>query len=154
MYNLREEDNPEELEVHKASFGNIQQYLTRFKNLQRLNLLNLWGDIEPWKKCITEMLVQNKSLAHLGLSIGEDANERAMLDHQTPYSLEPYLLFEDVCEGYKRRVSQRPLALRTLRLGDGIHFPEAEILDGAVNMGTLEDIYIYNGSVSCSFIPA
>lgn len=92
------------------------------------------------------------NLEHLSLSISEDANDRAFMQASMrdtafgPDERSSYLLFEDVCEGY-RRFPERPLALRTLRLGERIHFPQLDILRGVVNTTTLQDIFIYNGFV-------
>ncbi len=132
-----------EFELDRVAFGSIPKHLTQFRNLQKLTLLELYGDIPTWSKCITEMLVHNTALEHISLSISDEALEQATIDEPAVTSRPSFLLFEDICKGYKK-VSNTILALKTLRLGAGIHFPVPAVLAGAVDATTLQDIFIYN----------
>lgn len=148
MWYAPEEDEQDEIDFHSASFGNIQPCFGHFTQLKSLSLLNLWGDMAPWPACIAELLVRNRHLEQLSLSISEDAIARAEYDPDLDPDERPtFLLFEDICHIYRQTSELSPLALRTLRLGDGIHFPDAERLRGVVDVAVLEDIFIYNGSV-------
>lgn len=105
-----------------------------FENLRRLTLNGLWGTARKWEKDICNILLKNSNLVHLTLSFNTEAI-------QDPDNMQPF--FARLCAQYGSK-TETPLRLKTLRLGDGIEFPDVKILKKLLEPALLEDIYINN----------
>lgn len=130
------------------AFGDAALCFSLFRNLCKLTILNIWGDLSQWRTAIVDILQQSPNLHSLTLSIGaitvESCQRRgdAWPRRQVP-DRSYYRFFSDICEESQQRCLGR-LRLRSLRLGEGIGFPRLSSLIKLVDSTTMQDVHIHN----------
>lgn len=123
-------------------------YFPAFKNLTRLTLLNMFGELGYWSSWILKLFIQNPTLEHLSFSIGCFTKWAIRDDDEGLYNgaLPYHTFFSDLCRKYARKTSVK-LALRSLRLDQPIEYPKLSTLSKLTDTTYLEDIHIATESV-------
>ena len=143
-------DNPEDA-------LNCSVPLEGFKNLTSLELYNFFGNDESLITDLVDVLEECPGLKTLGLSCGCDYDCENL-----PESLlmpeEDFDFLMKLCENYGSRSRLSPLALDTLRLGQGMYIFDLSIMQPVVEnqgkylpklvrMETLKNLHLFNGLV-------
>jgi len=116
-------------QLQRIGFDN--EFFTRghrisgFKNLTSLELYSLsyeWYETDDLIADFAELLLGSPHLKKLGISLATrwDPNTSLMID--SPYF--PISFYPTLSNDYARMEGSRPLAIETLRLGDGIEIAE------------------------------
>ncbi|OAA82238.1 FK506-binding protein 2 [Akanthomyces lecanii RCEF 1005] len=140
------EDGPEETDLEDLILIRLPPRFTpvfkleSFRNMNRLSVMNMFGDPNIWSEWLLGILPQSPSLKHLSLSIAEET-EHILYHCQKQEALAR--VFSGLCFEYGERALQ-PLRLRTLRLGRPFSFPDLPTLSILTELKHLEDIYIFN----------
>ncbi len=130
--------------------------LEGFKNLTSLELYNFFGNPESLIPDLVDALGECPGLKTLGLSSGcdydcENLPEALLIDDE-----EDFDFLHKICENYGSRSRLSPLALDTLRLGQGMYIFDSSIMHPVVkNQGkylpklvqieTLKNLHLFNG---------
>ncbi len=140
------EDGPEETDLEDLILIRLPPRFTpvfkleSFRNMNRLSVMNMFGDPNIWSEWLLGILPQSPSLKHLSLSIAEET-EHILYHCQKQEALAR--VFSGLCFEYGER-ALHPLQLRTLRLGRPFSFPDLPTLSILTELKHLEDIYIFN----------
>jgi hypothetical protein len=132
--------------------------LDGFKNLTLLELYNFFGITESLIIDLVDVLGECPGLKTLGLSCGceydcEEIPESLLIGDE-----EDYDFLKKLCENYGSRSRLSPLALDTLRLGQGMYIFDSSIMQPVVEnqgnylpklvqMETLKNLHLFNGLV-------
>jgi hypothetical protein len=128
--------------------------LAGFKNLTSLELYNFYGNLDTLVEDIADALGECPCLKTLGLGWGcaydcEDLPEALLIDEELTF-------LQKLCLDYGSRSQSSPLALDTLRLGQGMflydsvlpHSPQtAKYLCKLVQVDALKRLHVWNGLV-------
>ncbi|KAJ6782700.1 hypothetical protein PWT90_10516 [Aphanocladium album] len=126
-------------------FSGVPATLERFQGLTRLTLLEIWGDIEEWKNCLVQCLVQNPGLQHLALSLHFQTRDLADVRGDASQPVPERRSFQflcSICEQFAQLTTTR-LRLRSLRVDSNIGFPEVAVLSRLTEVFFLEDIHSF-----------
>lgn len=132
--------------------------LRGFRNLTSLEVYNLCTDYDGIIKDMGSALCDSPFLKKLGLgcAVAYDLHDDAIIYRSPGHDAD---FFERLCKFYGSASKTGPLALETLRLGQGIflgdptfssgvrHSKESHPLTKLVNVKSLEVLHIYNGLV-------
>ena len=130
------------------AFGDVASCFSQFQNLRKLALLNIWGDLIQWRTAIVDVLQQSPRLQSLALAIGEGTVESCQrrgdaIPVRQVQERSYYRFLYGICEQSRERGLQ-PLSLHSLRLGNGIGFPDFSCLSHLLDLTKMKDIHIYN----------
>lgn len=126
-------------DTHGPYFGHSLDILSNFYNLTRIELLNLWGPLEPCIASITKLLEQSRLLQNLSLSLGEACYGEHLMN-----------LGEDEAGSLLRKIccsfpdDDCLLNLKLLHVGYGINVPEVTELSRLTNLQMLTDFAVHN----------
>lgn len=133
------DDYPERWAVHGTHFGGLPFALAAFKSLTQLDLLGIWGDLQPWAEGLIGLLSQCRMLESLRLSMSEECFNRTHLaedDDDMPQMIWPKV--------WSSSASDTPLRLRRFHVGYGIDVPCLDDMKGLVDLEALEDFAMWN----------
>lgn len=127
--------------LHGNNFLRVPGAISSFRGLTTLELLEIWGDAEPWKDCLWQLISQSPGLQRLGLSFSKQCWEREGLDSG---ETKPQHLLQYVCERYAAAKLARRLQLRSIDLGLGVEWPQLGKLRMLTDPSTLQAVKMFN----------
>ena len=116
--------------------------LTVFADLEKLSLLNLYGDLRQWSDQVARVLTRSPNPNSLALSLSIEVISR-LLCH-SPY--EYWAWFKSVCRLYEED-GGLPLPLQSLHCGTAIFPRSSEAPEQLVDLNYLEEVYVQSEDV-------
>lgn len=133
--------------------------IPRFKNLRKLYLYEITGDLEEWIPQLASILTKSPLLRELGLSLSAECERQYALSEKHRILLD---FFKLLVANFHAQ-GGRPLRLKVLKLGYGVllnapgepysndSLHPAEYLSHLANTAALEDLYMDNDlDVGCA----
>jgi len=116
--------------------------LTIFANLEKLSLLNLYGDLRQWRRQVAQVLQKSPNLNNFALSLSVDAISRFSSDDPDQY----WGWIEALCKTYAEEGGS-PLPIRSLHCGTAIFPQDSADLEQLLDLSHLEEVSIENEDV-------
>jgi len=116
--------------------------LAIFSHLEKLSLLNVYGDLHQWRGQVARLLQKSPNLNSLALSLSVDAIWRFSDDDSNQYRN----WFESLCETYAEGGGS-PLPIRSLHCGTAIFPPNSADLEQLLHLGHLEEVSVENEAI-------
>lgn len=125
--------------LHGHRFADVPKAMASFRNLVRLDLLELWGEVDHWKDYMLRILCQSPQLQHLALSLSEACRHRERGRDNWPWGA----LLSEVCIRYGKVSEGGLLALKVLHMGVGIRCPDLDEIQNLTDVRLLQDLAIF-----------